>query len=186
MMVAAFVVLGILVALFVWSVVSDRMRRRFALRRSLATELFRISLPRALRREDQPQDIQRERTEIGVMEQLYVAFSRLAEKGMASRSIGRPHVTFELAVPTVGEDITFYAAAPARFADDMEKAIHGIYGNAQIERIRDYNIFHPYGVAAGAVVKLSRHYTLPIRTYQQLEVDPLATLTTVLSKLAAE
>ncbi|MBI4134299.1 MAG: type IV secretion system DNA-binding domain-containing protein [Candidatus Terrybacteria bacterium] len=174
-------VAAVLAGGFFW----DRLRDRFELRRSLDSVLFRVALPRVFPQEEE-QRKKPEKEQIAVMEQFYAAFSRLSDRGMRALLLGPPHIALELALPSVGEEIAFYVAAPRFFADETEKAIHGIYEAAHVERIRDYNIFHPYGVAAGASVTLRRHFALPIRTYQTLETDPLRTLTTALSKLAVE
>jgi hypothetical protein len=185
-MIAAILILSFLVAVFVATMVFERFKERLAIRRALATVLFRVSLPRTQRPQEGERSRQTEKEQIAAMEQLYASLTRLSERGFAASLLGPPHVTFELAVPVVGEDISFFVAVPKQFVEELEKLIHGIYPTAQVEQVRDYNIFHPYGVAAGAVMKLSRHGTLPIRTYQTLEVDPLGTLTTALSKLAKE
>lgn len=182
---ALILLLLILVVASAGFVFVSRARKHYALQRSLNTVLFRISLPRVFPKEEQ-QMKQTEKERIAAMEQFYLLFSRLRGSGWEGRLLGPPHVTFELAVPAIGEDISFYAAIPAQFSDEAEKAIHGIYDAANVERINDYNIFHPYGVAAGTVVRLRRHFALPLRTYQQSETDPLQTLATALSKLASE
>ena len=47
----------------------------------------------------------------------------------------------------------------------------------------DYNIFHPTGATAGAVVLSSESTILPIKTYQKLNIDPLETITAPFSKV---
>lgn len=165
--------------------VSQRLARSMELRRSLDTVLFRVSLPRAAQNEQQMgSHAQMKRERIAVMEQLYAAFTRLSAKSSLERMlIGPEHVTFEIAIPASGEEIAFYAAVPRHFEDEMEKAIHSVYSEAHVERINDYNIFHPYGVAAAAVLKQKHHHALPFKTYQTLEADPLQGITTALSKL---
>ena len=54
---------------------------------------------------------------------------------------------------------------------------------AQVERIKDYNIFNPQGVSLGAYLRLKTNSILPFKTYQMLQADPLGGLATALSKL---
>ena len=163
-----------------------RLTRSYRLKRSLHAVLFRVSLPRA-RVDPEQQQHAAVREQIAVMEQLYAAFARLSARGAIERLlIGAEHVTFEVAIPAVGEEIAFYIAVPGHIGDEIEKAIHSVYATAHVERITDYNIFHPYSLAAGAILSLKRHPGLPIKTYQTLESDPLQGVTTALSKLSQE
>lgn len=154
------------------------------LRRSLKTTLFRITLPREYPQQESTYSlVQARREHIAIMEQLYSAFTRLSASGLERLFIGSEHVTLEIAIPASGEEIAFYAAVPQHIADETEKAIHSVYSEAFVEKITDYNIFHPYGVAAAATLSLKRHPSLPFKTYQTLESDPLQGMTTALSKL---
>jgi hypothetical protein len=164
-----------------------RMRERLMLRRSLNAALFRVALPRVFASQQDPyRQLQMQKEHIAVMEQLYAAFSRLGARGFWERMLlGPEHVTFEVAIPSSGEEIAFYAAAPSHLADELEKAIHGVYADAFVERINDYNIFHPHGASIGGWLRLKRHYALPFKTYLELQTDPLQAITTALSKLQA-
>ncbi len=184
-MIWAFVISGFAALYIGANLVLSRVIRGMELKRSLDTILFRIALPRAVANEQgsaSPAQLNRER--IAIMEQLYSAFTRLrAGTAFEGMLIGSEHVTFEIAIPASGEEIAFFAAVPAHLGDETEKAIHSIYADAFVERITDYNIFHPYGVSAAATLSLKKHYALPFRTYQTLESDPLQGMTTALSKL---
>lgn len=163
-----------------------RLQRRLALRRALEVVLYRVSLPRVTLKEEERRG-EAEKEKIAVMEQFYASALRLSEKRFLYRFLlGPPHITFELALPAVGEEIAFYMAVPKRYAEEFEKALHGVYPAAHVERVPDYNIFHPYGIAAGGVMRLRRDAALPMRTYRELESDPLQTLATALSKLELE
>ena len=54
----------------------------------------------------------------------------------------------EIGLPTIGEEIVFYAAAPRDKSSLLEKQVSALFANARIEEKReDYNIFQPGGVA---------------------------------------
>ena len=55
-------------------------------------------------------------------------------------------------------------------------------GDAAIERVKDYNIFHPGSFTAASYLKLREKDFLPLRTYQTLESDPINNITNVLGK----
>ena len=152
--------------------------------RALNMSLFLITLPKKIKREEgeAPKD---EKDIISVMEQLYSSLSNIREtKG--SFIYGQPHLTFEIATPYIGEEISFYMSIPSRYAEVIEKQIHGFYPEASIEKIEDYNIFNPDGQVSGSYLKLSKGYSLPFKTYQNLETDPLNEITNTLSKLEEE
>ena len=124
---------------------------------------------------------------ISHMEQVYANFLYLRKPGLLERiTRGYPRVAFEIASQTGGSDIEFYVAVPKYLATGLEKYIQGIYPRAIVEKIpEDYTIFDPNGVSAGAYLRLRSSAIFPIHTYQNLDKDPLATVTNTLSKIAA-
>jgi len=128
---------------------------------------------------------QLEKEEISTMEQLLASLIGLMEgdKGFLKGGQNIPNLIFELAVPAGDEQTSFYIAFPRKLQEVIEKQIHGFFPSAHIERIKDYNIFHPESVTVGSYLKLKRKHFYPIKTYKQLETDPLHAITNSLSKL---
>ncbi len=124
------------------------------------------------------------REKISKMEQLYTALHGVRDGALRTFFYGPPFFALELAVPHIGEELSFYVAVPRRFAASFEKIIHGIYPEADIETSRDYNIFNPEGGTAGARLGMRQGPCYPLRTYQKLEGDPLGSLASVFTKLA--
>lgn len=126
--------------------------------------------------------------EIGAMEQLLTSFSTIKEKkGIWHRLIyDNPHISFEIANSAKEEEIVFFVAVPRRFRESVEKQIHSFFPNASLERGKDFNIFHPGSFTATAVLQLKEKYIFPIKTYENLEIDPLNAVTNALSKLDTE
>ncbi|HBA52652.1 TPA: hypothetical protein DCY68_02535, partial [Candidatus Azambacteria bacterium] len=79
----------------------------------------------------------------------------------------------EIAVPHVGEEISFYVGAPKKLEEFVEKQIYGIFPSASVKKVEDYNIFNPYGASVGSQLSLSKNSALPLKTYLALETDPL-------------
>lgn len=149
--------------------------------RALNMKLFLISLPKKSKKSE-GETPKSDKEIISVMEQLYSGLSSIRETKDVFM-YGQPYLVFEIATPQVGEEISFYMAAPQRYRNIIEKQIHALYPEALIEEAEDYNIFNPEGVSIGSYLKLSKSFVLPFKTYQNLEVDPLNEITNALSKL---
>ena len=146
--------------------------------------LFLITLPKDAPSQSSSQKNEKEL--ISVMEQLYSSFANLHAVGWNKFIYGEPYIALEMSVHHIGEEIHFYVSVPRSYEQIFEKQVHGVFPLAEIQRVKDYNIFNPNGVAAGAYLKLKDNFMLPFRTYQHLESDPLGGLATALSKLEAE
>lgn len=91
------------------------------------------------------------------------------------------HVAFEIvAIPG---DIRFYVNAPHELRDMLEKQIHGTYPGAEIKEVDEYNIFTDRGKVDSCIMKLHHTDYMPLKTYKDLPVDPLNSLTSALSKM---
>jgi hypothetical protein len=126
--------------------------------------------------------------EIGSMEQFLSSLSALREeKGIFHRLIyDVPSISFEIANFAKSDEITFFISVPRKFRESIEKQIHSFFPHASLEKSKDFNIFHPQSYTASAVLKLKNRYILPIKTYENMEVDPLNAITNSLSKLDVE
>lgn len=148
--------------------------------------LFLITLPK----EDSPastgQGQRSEKELISIMEQFYSSLSNMHSSGWNKFIYGEPYITLEMAVHHIGEEIHFYVAVPRNYEQIFEKQLHGIFPSAELERVKDYNIFNPQGFSAGAFLRTKENEILPIKTYQHLESDPLGAIASSLSKLQRE
>lgn len=154
-------------------------------RRVLQQQLFDIrALKVMLPKQSGQDDDRRDPKEIlGVMEPLFGALQHFHnEEKLHSLWYGQPTFSFELV--THHGEIFFYVMAPHRFLDQIERQIHAQYPSAHIEQAYDYDIFlEKGGHSAAAALQLSRSHIFPIRTYKNLENDPLNALTNSLSKV---
>ncbi len=148
--------------------------------RALNMSLFLVSVPK-LAADDKAKKPFKEL--VAVMEQFYASLSNLKEKGWSAFLYGQPVFAFEMAVQNVGEEICFYVACPRRLQNVMEKQIHGFFPTADVRPAQDYNIFNPQGVSLASYIFPNRGISLPIRTYQGLDADPLNEIVNALSKL---
>ncbi|MBI4122437.1 MAG: type IV secretory system conjugative DNA transfer family protein [Parcubacteria group bacterium] len=108
-----------------------------------------------------------------------------AERGLVAWFLGRrDHFAFEI-VADEGV-ISFYVTVPDHLRQFVEQQIQAQYPESVIEERQDYNIFTPRSAIRAAALTFRKSYLFPIRTYQEMEADPLSALTNALSKFRDE
>ena len=146
--------------------------------KSLNMTLFEVTLPPP---QDEAEKQKSFKEFIGAMEQFYA--------GMQSISEGRNnekenYFTLEVALSNENDEVVVFVAVPNRHISLFEKQILAFYRNAKIREVTDdYNIFNEKGGSAGAYASLTERSVLPIKTYDQIEHDPMNTILNVFSKL---
>jgi len=120
---------------------------------------------------------------IAVMEHFYGAIHSFRQPGFKEILTGAPYFSLEIVNAAGEEEIIFYIGAPRRFLDDIEKQIHGIFPTASVTEIGEFNIFHPDSVAQGASLQFKKDSILPLKTYAQLQSDPMNLIASELTKL---
>ncbi len=150
------------------------------LKKGLDMSLFLVRLPRYENKEKQfsTEEI---RSLIGKMEQFYSSFLYLKSKNFFQKP---PEIAFELSSQIGGDDISFFVSVPSEIRSSLNKYIQGVFPGAVLEEIpEDYTIFEPNGFEKSSYLKLKKHYALPIKTYRELENDPLESITNSLTKI---
>lgn len=149
----------------------------------LETVLFLVMMPKNDLKKDELMQ-KEEKVLISQMEQVFANFLYLKKPKLFGEP---PSVAFEIASQIGGTDISFYVCVPKYLETAFEKYVQGVYPRAIVEKVpQDYTIFEPQGVTAGAYLKLKENPLFPISTYQNLEKDPLSTVTNNLSKVLAD
>lgn len=164
----------------------DKMRVKGRITRALNMSLFLITLPRDNPSANSGQGTRPDKELISIMEHLYASLSNIHSKGWNKFMYGEPYIALEMAVHHIGEEIHFYIGVPKGHERIFEQQLHGVFPSAEVERIKDYNVFNPQGASSGAYLKSKESPMLPIRTYQALEADSLGALVNSLSKLQQE
>jgi len=93
------------------------------------------------------------------------------------------HVSFEIA--SFANHIGFYCWAPSHLKDFVEGQIYAQYPEAEITQIQDYTdvkVSSESQIATTELTLTGADY-LPIKTFKDFEVDPLAAITGTISKL---
>jgi len=172
-------VLGLGYLLVVWHRNKEREKK------SLESTLLQIALPRE------------NEIKIDAAEQLFSALAGIKPGGKLSFLKYRYPISFEI-VGMPG-DIRFYIYTPNKYRDMVEKQINASYPDAEIKVAEEgnvkstrpgfvigneYNIFSKEGTVAFKQLKLKDSNYKPIKVYKDLAVDPLSSLTSVLSKMS--
>ena len=120
---------------------------------------------------------------IGIMETIYSNVSGLsAKRDLRSLFLGRnDHLSFEMVIKN--GTISFYIAAPKYLKQYIVQQIQAQYSDAHIEEVEDYNIFSPQGFIDGVYLKFTKSSLFPIKTYKNLQADPLNAVINTLSKM---
>ena len=173
-----------LAGLIIFYFVASSIKNRGRVARGLNMELFLILIPQDEYLEP-GQKPKTDKEKIQPMEQLYSVFASMMEKGSwRIFEFGQPYLVWEIAY--VKNEIRFYVSVPSRYRDMLVRAVHSVSSEAVVEPTPDYNIFTPTkngGGVAGSYLMTRRSSFLPIKTYQELDVDPLNEIATHFSKL---
>ena len=121
---------------------------------------------------------------ISQAENLYYSLSSIYKKGFKDFVIGQKHMAFEI-VRENGE-IFFYFAVPISLTDLVEKTVNSLYPDCNIAEVSEHNIFrknHKMVGIAGFELELKKSPYFPLKTYKNIDAEPLEQLTNSLSKI---
>jgi uncharacterized protein YneF (UPF0154 family) len=169
-----FVVIIVIVAGVIASFFISKNLRKKRLSKALGLRLLLIRLPQKTSKEfpTEARAAEAWKEEINLSGQLFSILVGL-----------KSPFGLEAAVHHIGEEIYFYAAVPKESTEFVSRQIEGLWKEAKVEQIDDYNIFNPNGVNLGVYLKQKLSYALPIRTYSEANLDTFAPILSGLSKI---
>jgi hypothetical protein len=175
--------LGILlIAVFLLAIFIFRAYKRKTSHLNHKVYLLRLpkEKPEDKNKEDTVQEI---REDIAKGETIFASISGLrAHRGFKAWLKGRDdHFAFEV-VAHKGK-IAFYVAIPPDKARYLEQRITAYYPEAVIEEIFDYNAFNPKNNVIAGWLRTKKEFVFSLKTYTEMEVDPMNSIINVLSKL---
>ncbi len=150
------------------------------------TELIRMTPLKNAKNNDRENSSDRWKEEIGAMEQLLASFANIKTKRAFLGSQIPFTFSLEIANPSDSEEIFFYLSFPRKYKDSIEKQVHSFFPDASLEVIEDYTIFRPKSFVASSLLSLKESSSLPVLTYEEMDVDPINEITNALSKLKNE
>lgn len=146
-------------------------KEQVLMRKSLNLVFYEVRLPKT-------NDV-----EIKAAEQMFLGLQGFSEKleGMQAFVNARTFVSFE--VVAFKESIRFYIACPKKISSVIDRLINGAYPQAEITRVKEYNLFPDHAQVSYAALKLDKDTKIPVQTYEELPVDTMSILTDIFSKL---
>jgi len=161
------------------------------LSQSLAMSLFMVRVPKYEKKENTSQPGQQDfKALIEQMEQVFANFLYFKKPGFIKKyfkGVLPPRIALEIASKVGEADIAFYVAAPNYMETGLAKSIQGVFPQSVVEKVpEDYTVFEPNCKVAGRRVVLKNSYFYPVKTYKNLEKDPISSITNSLSKIKPE
>ena len=149
--------------------------------KSLNMTLFEITLPPPQDEADKSKGF---KEFIGAMEQFYAGMNSISEDTYNEKE---NYFTLEVALSSQSDSVVIYGAVPNRYISLFEKQVLAFYHDAKIHEVADdYNIFTDQGKAAGAYASFLERPVMPIKTYDNIDHDPMNTILNVFTKLKKE
>jgi hypothetical protein len=165
---AAFLISVIL--FFFWQL-AKRVKQGAYERRSLRMSLLEVRVP------------QNNEVEINAMDQLFSSLFGLATGGKGIKGMFKPSDFISFEMVAFPETIRFFVAVPEKLRVMVEKQIHASYPTADIRDAEEYNIFEENARVAYAALKQDSEKYKPVKTYEDLSVDLLSSVSNSMSKL---
>lgn len=147
--------------------------------KALHMVLYEISLPSA--KEENGKGM---KEFVSLMEQWYASMQSLSPDPANKE---KNYYSLEIALANGSDDIMFYCAIHRDYASIFEKTIIGVFPEIKITECKeDYSIFGNNASVACAYALHSTHSALPIKTYKEMEGDPITVLLSSFTKLKKE
>lgn len=118
-----------------------------------------------------------------VADQMFSSFASILETRVRGL-LSQPTISFEYI--SRDKEIIFYVGTPRYLQDLVEKQIQSFYPDANIEPSGDFRIFKEGLEVAYGLIKTSRSYIYPIKTYEELTHDTIQNITNVLSQVGED
>jgi hypothetical protein len=146
--------------------------------KALNMTLFEITLPPPTDEVDKSKGF---KEFIGAMEQFYAGMQSIGEGKYNEKE---NYFVLEVALGNQSDEVVVYAAIPNKHLSLFEKQILAFYHNAKVREVADdYNVFNENGGSVGAYASFTQRGVLPIKTYDNIEHDPMNPILNVFSKL---
>ena len=162
------VMLVITSLVFCWIIFVIWLRHRNREEVSMNFVLLEIAVPRD------------NEVKVDAVEQMFSSLYSLKKGGFWQKFAAQQHLSLEI----VGkkEDIRFYISCHRSNMELVEKMVMGTYPGSQVVQVDEYNIFYKDTKVEFAELVLKNESFKPLKSFKDLPVDFLASLTSALAK----
>ena len=162
-----------------------RLRLKLAGSKIIDSVFLEVLVSRDSTPSDKEKDPAKEEKEmIAVAEQIFATLGHIEKRDFSTFLQGQESISFEIV--SIDKKISFLINCPARIQDLVEKQIHAQYPNAQIDSVLPPRVLRQGSAVAAAELTLQKKFLFPIKTYKNMESDPLNALANSMSKLSED
>ncbi|PIU01915.1 hypothetical protein COT68_00685 [bacterium (Candidatus Torokbacteria) CG09_land_8_20_14_0_10_42_11] len=176
----AIIILSLIALAIIAYILILRRRDKSKLPKAIKTRLLLIKVPKEIGKGEK-EEKQDEKELIAVAEQVFVGLNQLHKVKKAKIWEEKDFVAFEIV--SYQNETSFYVCCPEHLAGLVEKQIQSAYPKVELEEVSEYNFYQSESAVAATNMILSRDNVFPIKTYKNLENDPLSSLANALSKM---
>ncbi len=155
-------------------------RLRAASRQAADLVMFQVLVPKEIEPKEETERRKNFKEIMSVAEQFFASLAAVASSDSQHFFARPPTLSFEIIAKGA---IRFYVGVPAKYRELVEKQVLAYYPTAAIEVSTDFRIFDEKLIGVGIELRTTKRFVLPIKTYEELESDPINGVTNALSKL---
>ena len=160
-------------------------RRRKNIDRAKEIVYLQVSVPRKAKKEEQSPNF---REIVASAEQMFSSLHGMLQKGLKPFLEGQEYFGLELAgfnsdKDEEGEEIRFYLIVPRHLITFVSKQVTAVYPAASFDEVENSGIFAENTEQVGLSVYLKKSFYLPVKTYKELDSDPLNEIVNAFSEL---
>lgn len=155
--------------------------RKHQLEKTKDWVMYKVSVPKERHAEE---DDQRKNFQemLAVIEPFYANLNALYDNSFPARFSGQTHISVEIVAKN--GLVHFYVGCPRSISSVVLKNLNAQYSSAEIREDSDFSIFKDEPLKVDIInLNLIKRYIFPLKTYKNLEEDPLNALSNSLSRL---
>lgn len=160
----------------------DREKNKKAVANAKDLIALKVLVPKGTGKKEEGEEGPRDfRESLSIAEQFLASFTAMHDPSFTKKLFGQERISFEIIAKN--NLVTFYILAPKVYRELIERQLHSFYPDAQLQETDQFKIFDKPVFAAGRFLKTVKSFVFPIRTYRDLESDPLNAVTNAFSKM---
>jgi hypothetical protein len=180
------ILIGVLIIIFGIKLLIRTIRTLYHVHLSKKLVYLRITMPRKDSAKDKEKETEKDfREKIGIMSQLYRSLHETRELNLINQLKVRflKHNIFSFEIVAQQKVVNFYITTLPYYQKIIEKQVTAYYPDADIEPMEKYEDTPKGNKTRGYYAYTQKDFWFPLKTFKQIENDPLNNLTNIFSKL---